>query len=338
MQAERAAHLSRNLLDFARAQVRSHGPVALNDVVRQTLEIAADTGGGTVTLGLDLALELPHILGSVQELQQVLINLLTNARQAIHASGVGTCLTVRTCVNPAGGVRLSVCDDGPGIPVEHRERLFEPFFTTKEAGEGTGLGLSICLGILRTHGASLDLESEMGKGTSFHIDFPVLEQESAVSVVAETSPGKSVAVSGVGAEAGAVSDGLESGARECGRWRALVVDDEPYIRELLIEMLGEMEIEAVGADSPIVALDLLEAGWFDVILSDVKMPEMSGMAFFEQVRASNPEQARRTIFLTGDMLAPGTQAFNANKGVLCLGKPFQHAMLEQKLLELRGRP
>jgi two-component system NtrC family sensor kinase len=233
----------------------------------------------------------------------VLFNVIKNAEQAMTDAHGGGKLTVMT-QGSDDGARISIADDGPGIPVEIQRRIFDPFFTTKDAGEGTGLGLTICYGIIDEHGGRIWTENRPEGGSVFNIELPVGVEEER-----EAPAGSG---SGSSAAASAVS----------GR-RVLVVDDEMSIRQLLSEILTLDQHSVAVASSGIEAADLAERESFDVIITDMKMPGMDGAAFYRQVRQRDPQQARRIIFITGDTVSPDTRAFLQRVSNPVLSKPFK---------------
>lgn len=324
-EAARAAYIVQNLLTFARPQPQEKTPVALNMVVRHTAELFAEMlQEERVTLRLQLEENLDRTPGNIYALQQVLSNLITNAVQALRGYRADGQIILTTQALPQGGTRLTVADNGPGILPEHKERLLEPFFTTKNVGEGTGLGLSICYGILCAHDATLDILSEPGQGATFQMDFPT------VSASEEPLPPPALA------ELVALT---ETDRRESERraWTVAVVDDEPLLRELLSEMLMDEGFQVTCFSTPAEALARLETDTYDVILSDIKMPDMSGMEFYRAVEAFPPALTPRILFLTGDVLEPATREFFRATDSLFLNKPFKHDALMEQMATLLQR-
>jgi len=184
-ETERVATIVRNLLQFARRERQTHSPARLQDIVEQTLSLLrAVFRRDQITLTVDVPEDLPALKCRSQQLQQVLMNLLTNARDALNAkySGYDADKTITVSARPfeqAGRrwLRLTVADHGPGIPPEIQARIFDPFFTTKPRDQGTGLGLSISHGIVTDHHGRLTFETEPGMGTQFHLDLPVEQGE-----------------------------------------------------------------------------------------------------------------------------------------------------------------
>ena len=177
-------------------------------------------------------------------------------------------------------------------------RLFEPFFTTKPPGQGTGLGLSLCQGIVENHGGRIQAESEEGKGALFRVELPLdLRRDTG-------------------------HDGTSAGqAREKGG-KILVVDDEVHVATVLAEMLAVDGHRIDVAPNGALALDRLREGTYDLVLSDIRMPELDGLGLYQEVRRLHPEMARRFVFLTGDRLSSETGRFLATAGAPSLGKPF----------------
>jgi two-component system NtrC family sensor kinase len=304
-EAQRAAGIVKNLLTFARRQDQERRRVEVGPIVQRTLQLLNNQLMGMKVTG-DLVLEpnLPGIEGSPNQLQQVFVNLVNNAAQAIAAAGREGTVTVR--VRPwLDGVAVDVTDDGPGIPADLHARVFEPFFTTKDEGEGTGLGLAICQGIVKEHGGRITVRSAPGEGATFTVELP-------------------------GARAAAAEDpGAAPAARAAAR--VLVVDDEPhilyYMRATLEAWGHTVETASDGAD----ALQQAMTGAFDLIITDVRMPRLGGREFFERLRAERPDAARRVIFATGDTVRDDTMAFIERSGQPFLHKPFKLAELRSTL-------
>jgi two-component system NtrC family sensor kinase len=309
-EAERAAKIVQNLLTFARRRRPSKEMADVNALLQRVLELRSyDFAARGISLDMTLDTRMPPVWADPDQIQQVLFNVIKNAEQAmLDANGSGK-LTVITR-GADTGIRVSVQDDGPGIPPEIARRIFDPFFTTKDAGEGTGLGLTICYSIIDEHGGRIwtenlppSVDRPAGGGAVFHIDLPVGVQETLGAP--DASPG-------IAATAAAAT----------GR-RVLVVDDEWSIRALLHDILRLDHHEVALASSGIEAADLAERERFDVILTDIKMPGMDGAAFYRHVRERDPEQARRIIFITGDTVSPDTRMFLQSVANPVLSKPFK---------------
>jgi two-component system NtrC family sensor kinase len=303
-EAERAAKIVQNLLSFARRRRPTKEMADANALVQRVLELRSyDFAVRNITLDMTLDTRMQRCWVDPDQIQQVLFNVIKNAEQAMIDAHGGGKLTVLTQGGPEGA-RISIGDDGPGIPSEIQRRIFDPFFTTKDAGEGTGLGLTICYGIIDEHGGRIWTENRPEGGAIFHIELPVGVEEERESPLD---------AGGFAARApGAVS----------GR-RVLVVDDELSIRQLLSEILTLDNHSVAVASSGLEAADLAERESFDVIITDMKMPGMDGATFYRQVRQRDPQQARRIIFITGDTVSPDTRAFLQRVSNPVLSKPFK---------------
>jgi two-component system NtrC family sensor kinase len=184
-EALRAAHIVRSLLDFARQRPAERRPAQINDLLSKSLELVAyELRTHRVGWTMDLAPDIPMMMVDPHQMQQVFVNLINNAWQAVIAEKEEGNIRIVTCLaRPAfpgefrGGaklVRIMIQDDGPGIPAENLSRIFDPFFTTKAEGKGTGLGLAVCHGIVTEHGGNIRAESAPGEGSSFWIELPVV--------------------------------------------------------------------------------------------------------------------------------------------------------------------
>lgn len=307
----RASQVVKDLLAFARRSEPRREAVDLNQLVERTVRLRGyqlDTS--RVRVETALAADLPLVMGDARQLQQVVLNLVTNAIQAMAASGGGA-LRLATVVD-GDEVRLEVADTGPGIPDEIRARIFEPFFTTKKEGEGTGLGLSVSYGIVAAHGGRIDVAHSSPQGTTF-----------AVTLVAAGA--SAAAPAGVG-EAPAPAPRSPLAGR-----RVLVADDEPALREA-IAAFGRLRGFAVtGAEDGRAALDAIRAGGVDALVCDLRMPGMDGVALHEALLREHPALAACTVFVTGDVVASGGRLGGASARQPLLIKPFPLERLEEAL-------
>ncbi len=299
--AERSARIVKNFLALARQYPPERQQVKLNQIAEEVVELLAyPLRVDNVEVKLDLIPDLPTLWADPHQLHQVLVNLITNAHQAMRETPPPRRLTVTTRFEPGSGrVSLEVADTGPGIPPPVRARIFEPFFTTKPAGQGTGLGLSLCLGIIEEHRGTIQVvETPPGGGTTFRIELPV-------------DPG--MAVPGTLA--------VEALAPVRGK-SILVVDDEPEIAETLRDMLATDGHRVETAANGIIGLSKLRERDYDLILSDLKMPELDGPGLYHEIERRYAGLCPRFIFITGDALSPETREFLANTEALSVGKPF----------------
>ena len=333
IQADRAARIVQNLLVFAREHKPERRMVNLNEEFRNTLSLRAyQLRVDNITVLNQVETELPMTVADPFQIQQVMLNLINNAHQAMTERGGPGILTLRTFVTtlPAADngtttppmVVLSVGDNGVGIPARDLKRIFDPFFTTKPVGQGTGLGLSICFGIVQEHGGRIWAESELDVGTTVYVALPLLNDTDVLD-------GEALIDGGVD----------ESEARlTC---HVLVVDDEEPVANLLARLLRELGHQPTVVNSGIEALELIAREQFDLILSDVKMPGMSGFELHQTIKQTNPELAARLVFVTGDMLSAATQARISQSGNPYIAKPFAierletlvHALLSQRPIE-----
>jgi len=249
---------------------------------------------------------VPRVTGDEARLGQVVINLLMNATQAISPGNADqNQVTISTSTDARGRVVLEVRDTGVGIPKDILNRIMDPFFTTKPVGVGTGLGLSICHGILSSVGGEMRVESELGKGTVVRVLLEPALPEEASSERAKAEP----------------KSGL--------RGRILIIDDEELVLEALRRILRNHEVHCVSSAGD--ALILIDRGeHFDVILSDVMMPRMTGIEFYEKLQRARPEMAGRVIFLTG-AIAPRVEDFLKSIPNLQITKPFDIDLLHDTI-------
>ena len=299
-QGDRMAKIVRNLLYFARQSPPERTAVYLQDLVEQTLALRVhQLSLSGITVRREYAEALPAIAADAHQLQQVFLNLLLNAEQAILGSGRGGEIVVRTGTGAMPDtVHVQVADNGPGIAAENVGRVFEPFYTTKDVGQGAGLGLSVSYGIVQEHGGRLTVESQPG-ATTFTVELPARP----------TLP--RMAVTTLGETPAAVD-----------RRPALVVEDEPAVLELMVTMLGNAGWAVDVASGGRAALERVRSRHYDLIVSDVRMPEGGGDEFFREATALDPALARRFLFITGDTANPAAWRFLQETRVPVLEKPF----------------
>jgi len=317
-EATRIGRITSNLLAFARAGSKERTLVELNEIVRRTFALRSyylTTLNITVNLDLDDA--NPKAWANGSEVQQMLLNLLINAEQALTTvSGGGRrAITIRTATAGGDGVWLQLADTGPGIPAGIQEKIFDPFFTTKPEGMGTGLGLSICYGIVHDHGGRISVESAPGQGATFTVVLP----RDARTRQRATPP---------------TASAIREPRTPDGGLSVLLIDDEAGLRRAVVNFLKRRGMHIVAVEDGGDALRVLRRERFDVIVSDVRMPGMSGGEFLEQLRRDHPAMVRRLIFTTGDTFAADTSTLLREAGVPSLVKPYDFSKLEAVLHEV----
>jgi len=300
--AERAARIVRNLQTFARRRHTTRTTVDVTEVVRETLALRAyEHQTANIRVVDELAGGLPPVFVDPHQIQQIVLNLIINAEQAmLEAHGRGL-LTVRSWHDAArDAVMVDVSDDGPGIPDDAQPKVFDPFFTTKAVGKGTGLGLTVAYAIAQEHGGTITVRSAE-PGASFVLELPV--SGTAVRRV-EHAPAQ---------ELPPVPKGT----------RALVIEDEAALGEAVAAALADEGFRPDRAQDGEEALRKVNERHYDVIICDLKMPKVDGMMFFREVVAKTPHIARRLIFMTGDVAGTEAERFLEESGCRWVPKPFR---------------
>jgi PAS domain S-box-containing protein len=311
--SRRCQKIVMNLLSFSRKHKAEKARHDLNYCVEKVLELKEyHLRANTILPVLELEAQLPSTRFDFHQIEQVVLNLIQNAEQAIRSTGNGGSIAMRT-YQEGDYLVLEVEDDGPGIEDEVRDRVFDPFFTTKDIGEGTGLGLSVSFGIVQEHGGELELaESEEGKGACFRLRLPWVRP-------AENELDNQPA-------------GLEDG--DCTPLygaRILIVDDEEVIRELMFRVLREHGARVQVAGDGLEAWELIAQQEFDLVVTDIRMPNLDGQSLYERVVEVRPELMSRFVFSTGDTIRPETMEFLENVHNRILTKPLQPETVRQVL-------
>ncbi|NOK37143.1 response regulator, partial [Corallococcus exercitus] len=322
--AERIRLIVRDLQVFSREGAPERGLVDLNALVPPAVRVVLHALRSRARLVEDFR-PVPRVLGSEARLGQVLLNLLVNALQAIPEGDPDRHeVRVRTSTDASGHARVEVEDTGGGIPPDVLPRIFDPFFTTKGSTEGTGLGLAICQQIVRTHGGELHVHSVPGQGATFTLLLPPAPVQSAGSVPAlptvsrGAAPGQAAAASG-------------------RKGRVLIVDDEPRLAQsmrLLMEPAYEVVTVTRGEDA---LAKVAEGASFDVVLCDLQMPGMDGIAVYRRLQQEAPALVSRVVFISGGASSPEARAFVETVARRVLEKPVRPdvllATVEEVLLE-----
>ena len=312
--ARRAADLTAKLLAFARKGQYQLVPVDVHALVHEVVSILQRSISKTIRIQLELSADRAVILGDATQLQNALLNIALNARDAMPDGGD---LTLRTSVvethpgddaadaNGSGPhLVLAVRDTGLGMNAETQQRAFEPFFTTKAHGKGTGMGLAAVYGTVRSHAGTVQMQSTPGRGTTLVISLPLAE---AASVPAER--GRPQVVGGAG--------------------RILVVDDEEAVRDMTTHMLSRLGYDVVACASASQAVQLFQERWreLDLVLLDLVLPEMNGRAVFEAMRRIDP--TARIVLFSGYSADGDARVMLENGALGFLQKPFSATQLSE---------
>ena len=323
--ADRAGALTNQLLAFSRRQIMQPRVINVNAVLLQTQKMLRRVIGEDVELVLKNGVDVGNIKADPGHVEQAIVNLAVNARDAMPLGGD---LTIETAavtldenyarthmgVKPGDFTMIAVSDTGHGMDAETRRHIFEPFFTTKEKGKGTGLGLATVYGMVKQTGGDIWVYSEQGKGTTFKLYFPrVLED------VSESSGGD------------------PPSARRSGGETILVVEDEQAVRELTVRILEQLGYTILTASSGAEAIEISQAhaGHIDLLLTDVVMPNMSGRQLADRIQAARPKT--KAMFLSGYTENTVVHHGVLDAGVDFLPKPFSRENLSRKLREVLAK-
>jgi len=303
--ALRCQKIVKNLLSFSRVHKPEKKYLGLNGIVEKTLEVRKyQLDVNNIEVVKDLEANLPKTMLDFHQIQQVLVNLFNNAQHAIQSARYqGGRINLRTW-HQGENVMFQISDNGEGMDPETLERVFDPFFTTKDQGQGTGLGLSVSYGIIKEHGGKIYAQGRRGEGSTFLIEFPVYKEAGAE----EPAPKESEPLR------------LE-GDRGAGK-KILVVDDESTILDLFVEILGTAGYRVDTAVNGVEAAQKVRSGNYDVVVSDVRMPQMNGIQLYDEILAARPELAEKVLFITGDLIDTETAAFVERIGAKTIAKPL----------------
>ena len=297
--AERCSKIVRTFLTMAREEPVRMETTDLREVIETAVEVAryGDTGDG---VGIDTELEddLPEVCADADQLTQAIVNLVLNAEQAIEATNQSGTVRVRASTDRTKeALSIVVEDDGPGIPADIRARIFEPFFTTKGVGKGTGIGLAVCHRVVTAHNGTISLEDVRPRGTRFTISLPIEQNGAPVAPAANETPDADTTI------------------------RVLVIDDEVEVADLNVEVLERGGFEARAVYRAADAFEILRTGRYDVVLSDLNMPDTDGRAVFDTISAEFPHLLPHTGFVTGDTMGRSSQKFLSEAKRPYLEKP-----------------
>jgi PAS domain S-box-containing protein len=314
--AERVRKIVHGLRSFSRSEEEKRLPLVLGDIIDAAIRLTRNEFRHRAQLVRELG-PVPHVIADDGRLTQVFINLLVNAAHAIpEGRSDANRITVRTSTDDHGHAVVEVVDTGQGMPPEVQARVFDPFFTTKDVGVGTGLGLSICHGIISGLGGQIAIESVVGQGTVVRVVLPPETDDAATAPATAATAEPAVAAS------------------ERRRHRVMLVDDEPQVAHTMERLLRrdyDVTVAMCGRD----AADHIARGLrFDAIISDVMMPNMTGLEFLDELQRIAPDQARRRVFLSGGAFTAQTRERLEQIGVPQLEKPVTASVLRACLLKV----
>jgi PAS domain S-box-containing protein len=317
--AQRASNLTKQLLGFARKGKYENKPISINRVLEETYDIILHRLQKKISIKKNYTSPLPAVMGDASQFQQVILNICLNAIDAMPEGGTLTLYSEiventhqfrKRFPGPTAPlyVHIGIRDTGTGMDQQTISKIFDPFFTTKEPGKGTGLGLSMVYGIVKNHNGFLDVESKVGKGTTFHIYLPAVPEtiEKEIQATPQTIPSQL-------------------------KGNILIVDDEEVIRKVLVRMLKRMGFSVTAASNGQEAIHIFQESDenFDLVIIDMLMPIMDGKETFSVLKSLDPNV--RVLLSTGYSMDSSAQEL-MNAGVLgYLHKPFNIHELSQKV-------
>jgi len=302
--AVRCQKIVSSLLSFARENKPERTSCSINDAIAEALAMKRyQLCSHGVKIETELSDELPATMFDYQQLQQVILSLIGNAQKAMENKRDRES-RLRISSSVAGqSIRIEIEDSGVGMNQETLERIFDPFFTTRRPGHGTGLGLSVAYGVIKEHGGRIWASSEIGQGSTIHIELPFCEAPTDGDTHSLDSPVR------------------EPTIREgC---RMLVVDDEPVVLELLVDLYQGRGYRVDTAGNGKEALEKLCADSYDLVISDIRMPEMGGVELYLRLLEQSPELRDRILMMTGDVVDHETESFLEAQGATLIHKPLE---------------
>jgi len=317
-QAERAGKIVQNLLSIAAKSEPRRIAFDLNDSVRNVIQLREyQESVDNISITAELSEDLPLAWGDPLQMEQVMLNLIVNAEDAINdVGGRPGSIHVKTSLE-GGLLQVKVTDNGSGIHARDMARIFDPFFTTKDRQRGTGLGLSICAEIVKDHGGELYAWSTYGTGSTFSMELPVRKTD-IVAPVVQPVP-------------------VPATSQALREKRVLVIDDEVHITELMFDVLVRQGARIDLANSGTEALDRIKSKPYDIIICDQRMPGLSGQRLYRLVQSLNPDLRHRFLFVTGDVVNTQTKRFFAQTGVQYIRKPFRIQELVEAIESVLSR-
>ena len=301
-QAERAGKIVQNFLSLAAKTEPKRIAFDLNDTIRNVIQLREyQENVDNIRITCDLPDGLPYAWGDPHQMEQVFLNLIVNAEDAIaDVERRAGAIHIKTS-SEGTRFQVTVTDNGSGIHARDMARIFDPFFTTKDKQRGTGLGLSICAEIVKDHGGELYAWSTYGTGSTFTLELPIRPEIEPEQV-----------------------QPVRSSEGQCLRGKQIIViDDEIHITELIFDVLARQGARIDLANSGIEALEQIKKKNYDVIICDQRMPGVSGQRLYRLVESLNADLRHRFLFVTGDVVNAQTKRFFTQAGVQYIRKPFR---------------
>jgi two-component system, NtrC family, sensor kinase len=304
--SDRIAQIVRSIKMFVRPDGSAREPVDVAAAMRLALDMAAIDVAEHIAIDTDLA-AVPPVLGKRVEVEQLLVNLFRNSVHALAGQHDREARIRVSCRRDRERVLIEIADTGAGIPQGDLDKIFDPFFTTKPVGEGAGLGLSICHAIVTGMGGTIEVRSAEQSGTTVTVRLPAMEVPRAPAVATE-------------APRRPARDNIAA------RGRILIVDDEPFVLQMMMHALRDHDIVGTSSGREAIARCLAEP--FDLIFCDLMMPEISGMELYETIRQACPALAERIVFVTGGALLDEVRTFLDEVPNEHLEKPVERRRLQ----------
>jgi two-component system NtrC family sensor kinase len=296
-ESDRCSKIVRGLLTFSRRHKPERRPIDVNEIIIDSIVmLKTQLTRQAVTISTDLSDAVPPTVGDGIQLQQVFVNIITNAHDAMM-SREEKVLTVKSLLSD-GNIVITFSDTGPGIDRRIRKQIFDPFFTTKETGMGTGLGLSIAYGIIHEHGGKIEVENNDAGGAVFTVELPVIRPDVKPTPRARSYVGTPRHAS------------------------VLVVEPDEHLRSLLEEALNDVGYRVTTTGDGSEAKKLLKKDSFDTVVSAMKVPGVSGRALFTYLKKHDAAIARRMVFITADVISEEAERFLEEMEGRYLAKPF----------------
>lgn len=297
---ERIRDVVADLRSFARPEENVIARLDLAAVCTAAIRLVSSVVRHRAAIITEHSPDTPAVIANESRLGQVIINLIVNASHAMpeRAPAAQSTITVRTRRLPSGDAAIEVEDTGTGIAPDVVPRLFDPFFTTKQSGVGTGLGLSVCQSIVASLRGRIEVDTALGRGTTFTVVLPAAPPPLVVPASPRREPSE---ISGL---------------------RILVIDDEPMVRRTLMRMLASHGCEVTEAPGGVVGLELASTGSFDTVLCDLMMPDLDGAMLYDELARRRPPLAAKMVFISGGAVTERTRAFVERPEITLIPKPF----------------